>query len=133
MSHGSAERSGAYVSFAYDRQALEDFRQEFPRARWSDDRGKWFVPGKRAERRFALWMDRQLSAHDPFANEKGRDAFAFDPIFSPYLEVGNDLCLRTPYSRTIIGELRQVPWAYWDDTARAWRVPFRSYEELQRR
>jgi hypothetical protein len=78
-------------------------------------------------------MDRQLSERDPFGEAKGRDAYDFDPIGSPYLEAGDDLCLRTPFSRTIVDELRQVPWAHWDDNSRTWHVPFRSYEELRKR
>jgi hypothetical protein len=64
---------------------------------------------------------------------KGRDAFEFDPIASSYLEVGDELRVRTPYSKTVLEELRAVPWASWDDELRTWRVPFRSYEELRRR
>lgn len=66
-------------------------------------------------------------------DSKGRDAFAFDPISSSYLEVSNDLRVRTPYSKTVLEELRAIPWASWDDELRAWRVPFRSFEELRRR
>lgn len=133
MSGQSATPLGAYVSFPYDRETLEQFRREFPRARWNDDRRNWFVPGKTAERRFARWMDRQLSQSDPFADEKGKDAFEFDPIVSPYLEVADDLRLRTPYSRTIVGELRQIPWAHWDEDTKTWRVPFRSYDDFKKR
>jgi hypothetical protein len=46
-----------------------------------------------------------------YADERGRDAFTFEPITSPYLEVGDDFVIRTPYSRTVITELREVPWA----------------------
>lgn len=41
--------------------------------------------------------------------------------------------VRTPYSRDVVAELRQVPWARWDPAAKAWRVPFRSFDELRRR
>jgi hypothetical protein len=40
--------------------------------------------------------------------------------------------VRTPYSRAVIAELRAVPWARWDPASKAWRVPFRSFEELRR-
>jgi hypothetical protein len=62
----------------------------------------------------------------------GHDAFTFEPITSPYLVVADDLVVRTPYSRTVIVELRAVPWARWDPASKAWRVPFRSFEELRR-
>ena len=133
MSGEPSNRPGAYISFPYDRTMLGEFRRAFPRARWSDDRRNWFIPGKTADRRFTRWMDGQLSERDPFGESKGRDAYDFDPIGSPYLVAGDDLCLRTPFSRTIVEELRQVPWAHWDDNSRTWHVPFRSYEELRKR
>jgi hypothetical protein len=49
-----------------------------------------------------------------YADERGRDGFAFQPIESRYLEVADDLRIRTPYSRTVVDELRLVPWAWWD-------------------
>ncbi|TIW73561.1 MAG: hypothetical protein E5V58_10135, partial [Mesorhizobium sp.] len=36
---------GAEARFPFDRMAVERFRQAFPRARWSDERKSWFVPG----------------------------------------------------------------------------------------
>ena len=51
---------------------------------------------------------------------------------APYLEIADDLVVRTPYSRTVIAELRAVPWARWDPASKAWRVPFRSFDELRR-
>ena len=65
--------------------------------------------------------------------DAGRDAFAFEGLDSPYLQVAEDLRVRTPYSRSVIAELRNVPWACWDSKMKAWRVPFRSWEELRRR
>lgn len=124
---------GATAAFPYDRMTVERFREAFPRARWRDDLGAWFVPGKRAERRLAAWAGREWSGVLAYADQRGRDAFAFEPIASPYLEVADDLVVRTPYSRTVIAELRAVPWARWDPASKAWRVPFRSYEELRRR
>ena len=44
------------VSFPYDRRTMESFRKQFPRARWSDDRKAWLVPGKTAARRFDRWL-----------------------------------------------------------------------------
>ena len=68
-----------------------------------------------------------------YADERGRDAFAFQPIESRYLEVNDDLRIRTPYSKSVVKEMRAVPWAWWDGDLKAWRVPFRSWEDLQRR
>jgi hypothetical protein len=78
-------------------------------------------------------MSREWSGVLAHSDQRGRDAFTFEPITSPYLEVADDLVLRTPYSRTVISELRSVPWARWDPAAKAWRVPFRSFEDLRRR
>ena len=124
---------GATAAFPYDRMTVERFREAFPRARWRDDLGAWFVPGTRAERRLNAWMGREWSGVLAFADQRGRDAFAFEPIASPYLEVGDGFVVRTPYSRAVIAELRAVSWARWDPAEKAWRVPFRSFEELRRR
>ncbi len=124
---------GATAAFPYDRMTVERFRTVFPRARWRDDLGAWFVPGTTAERRLRAWSSREWSGVLAYADERGRDAFTFEPITSPYLEVADDLVVRTPYSRTVITELRMVPWARWDPASKAWHVPFRSFEELRRR
>ncbi|MFK0690974.1 hypothetical protein ACFX5Q_22660 [Mesorhizobium sp. IMUNJ 23033] len=124
---------GAEARFSFDRMAVERFRQAFTRARWSDERKSWFVPGKTASRRIDRWLAQEAERLAIHGDSKGRDAFAFDPISSPYLEVSDDLRVRTPYSNIVLEELRAVPWASWDDELRAWRVPFRSYEELRRR
>ncbi|RVD42821.1 hypothetical protein EN742_06610 [Mesorhizobium sp. M4A.F.Ca.ET.020.02.1.1] len=124
---------GAEARFPFDRMAVERFRQAFPRARWSDERKSWFVPGKTATGRIDRWLAKEAAMLAIHGDSKGRDAFAFDPISSPYLEVSDDLRIRTPYSKTVIEELRTVPWASWDEELRAWRVPFRSFEELRRR
>ncbi|GJD71550.1 hypothetical protein [Methylobacterium gnaphalii] len=124
---------GATAAFPYDRMTVERFRAAFPRARWREDLGAWFVPGTTAERRLKAWSGREWTSVLAHADERGRDAFAFDPISSPYLEVTDDLVVRTPYSRTVVDELRTVPWARWDPASKAWRVPFRSFEALCRR
>jgi hypothetical protein len=124
---------GVQVAFPYDRITVEHFRQMFPRARWSDKQQSWFIPGKTAARRFDHWRAREIDQIGLYADVKGRDAYEFDPIVSPYLEVAQDLRVRTPYSRTVIEELRNIPWAHWDDELHVWRIPFRSYEDMQRR
>ncbi len=124
---------GATAAFPYDRMTVERFREAFPQARWRDDLSAWFVPGTRAERRLTAWMGREWSGVLAYADQRGRDAFAFEPITSPYLEIADGFVVRTPYSRTVIAELRAVPWARWDPASKAWRVPFRSFEELRRR
>jgi hypothetical protein len=78
-------------------------------------------------------MSREWSGVLAYADQRGRDAFAFEPIASPYLEIADDLVVRTPYSRSVIAELREVPWARWDPALKAWRVPFRAFGELRRR
>jgi len=130
--HPDEGAPGATASFPYDRMTVERFRATFPRARWREDLGAWFVPGTTAERRLKAWSGREWSGVLTHADARGRDAFAFEPIESPYLEAGDDLVVRTPYSRTVVAALRRVPWARWDGEAKAWRVPFRSAEELRR-
>lgn len=125
--------AGAIVSFPYDASLVERFRVRFPRARWRDEDHAWFVPGTTADRRIRSWLQRELAEPLAFADERGRDAFAFDPIESRYLEADGDLVVRTPYSRTVIEQLRSVPWASWDPDERVWRVPFRSLESLRER
>jgi hypothetical protein len=124
---------GATAAFPYDRMTVERFREAFPRARWRDDLKAWFVPGTTAERRLRTWSGREWTGVLAHADQRGRDAFAFEPITSRYLAVAEDLMVRTPYSRTVIDALRMVPWARWDPASKAWHIPFRSFEELRRR
>ena len=124
---------GATAAFPYDRMTVERFRSAFPGARWRDDLRAWFVPGITAERRLNRWLGREMAGVLAYADDRGRDAFAFQPIESRYLEVADDLRIRTPYSKTIVEELHAVPWAWWDRDLKAWRVPFRSWEDLWKR
>lgn len=78
------------------------------------------------------WLARETDHALPHADAKGRDAYEFEPITSPYLEAAEDMRIRTPYSKTVIDTMRTIPWAHWDEEWRAWRVPFRSYEQLLR-
>ena len=77
-------------------------------------------------------MSREWSGVLAYADQRGRDAFTFEPITSLYLEIADDFVVRTPYSRTVVAELQGVPWARWDPVLKAWRVPFRYFEELWR-
>jgi hypothetical protein len=87
-------KPGDTVTFPFDLMTIDQFRARFPRARWSDDRKAWFVPGKTATRRIGRWLAKLEAAADAHADAKGRDAFEFefefefDPIESPYLERG---------------------------------------------
>jgi hypothetical protein len=128
------QQAGVTTSFPYDRRIVERFMKAFPRARWNDEQKAWFVPGKTAAQRIDRWFAQEAPDQDAYGDQKGRDAFEFDPIRSPYLEpVDTDLRVRTPYSRTVVEELRAIPWAQWDEDLRVWHVPYRSYEELRRR
>ena len=125
------DRPGAFVSFPYDRELVERFRESFPRARWRPDEECWFVPGTTAARRLDLWISRELESLDRHADAKGRDAFHFEPLESRYVRAGEDLQVCTPYSRTVVETMRTIPWARWDPSERLWRVPFRSFEALR--
>ena len=121
----------AAVSFPFDRMTVQRFRETFPRARWSDRRKAWIVPGTTARRRIDRWLAKEESRVNPYAEAKGRDAYAFEPILSPYLSVDRQgFRIRTPYSRKLVEEIRQVPFARWDSDHKMWRVPFASYDDL---
>ncbi|WP_254229177.1 hypothetical protein [Agrobacterium salinitolerans] len=123
---------GETVSFPFDRMTVEQFRTRFPRARWSDTRKAWFVPGKTAARRVGRWLAELEAEADAFADAKGRDAFEFDPIESCYLALGKaGFLISTPYSRTVVDELREIPHSRWDGDQKIWHVPYRSYQELR--
>lgn len=128
------QRIGATTDLPHDRITVQRFREAFPRARWSDSLNAWFVPGRTAERRIGRWLAEIEAEADAYADEKGRDAFAFDPIESRYLEAAPSVFqVRTPYSRTVVNEIREIQFARWDGDRRLWTVPYRSYEELRRR
>jgi hypothetical protein len=127
------ERPGAFAAFPYDRDLVRRFRDAFPRARWRGEEQGWFVPGTTAVQRLNTWMAQELETLDRHADEKGRDAYFFEPLASPYLTVAEDLRVRTPYSHTIVETLRSIPWAHWNPDERIWHVPFRSYEELRQK
>src|ERR1700712_5872757 len=126
-------KTGATATFPFDRMTVERFRSAFPGARWRDDLRAWFVPGTTAERRLNLWLGREMAGVLAHADERGRDAFTFQPIDSRYLEVAEDLRIRTPYSKTVVEELRAVPWAWWDGDLKAWRGPLSAWGEPRKR
>lgn len=125
---------GTTTDLPHDRITVQRFRESFPRARWSDRLNAWFVPGRTAGKRIGRWLAQMEAEFDAFADEKGRDDFAFDPIKSPYLVAApSGLQIRTPYSRTVITEVREIPLARWDADCRLWTVPYRSLDDLRRR
>jgi hypothetical protein len=131
---GSPARIGATTDLPHDRTTVARFREAFPRARWSDRLNAWFVPGRTAEKRISRWLAEVEAEADRFADEKGRDAFAFDPIESRYLDATPaTLQIQTPYSRTVVNEVREIPYARWDADRRLWTVPYRSFDELRKR
>jgi len=88
------------MDLPHDRMTVERFREAFPRARWSERRKAWFVPGRTAEKRISRWLAEIEAEAEAFADDKGRDAFAFDPIESRYLKAGTAaLLIRTPYPK----------------------------------
>jgi hypothetical protein len=97
-SSSKERKPGALIAFPYHRMTVERFCEAFPRARWSDDKRAWFVPGKTAARRLDHWLAREADQALPHADAKGRDAYEFEPITSTYLEAADDLRVRTPYS-----------------------------------
>jgi len=121
------------VSFAFDRMTVARFREVFPNARWSDTLQAWTVPGKTARKRIDRWLASEADRRTPYQEERGRDAYEFEPILSPYLQVfDHGFRIKTPFSRTVVDELRQVAFARWNGDDKAWEVPYASYEDLQR-
>ncbi|ACL56317.1 hypothetical protein [Methylobacterium nodulans] len=129
---GGAKRPGVLVAMPFDRGLIARFRETFPTAKFRRSLRRWFVPGTTAGRRVDAWIGRELSAFDAHGDDKGRDAYAFEPLTSRYLDPAPEsLIVRTPYSRTVVETLRGLPSAHWDPAIRAWRVPWRAYEALK--
>jgi nitrous oxide reductase accessory protein NosL len=104
---------GATTDLTHDRVMVQRFRESFPRARWSDRLNAWFVPGRTAGKGIGRWLAQMEAEADAFADEKGRDAFAFEPIESRYLEASpSGVQIRTPYSRTVVAEIQEIPLAH---------------------
>lgn len=120
------------VFFAFDRMTVARFRETFPNARWSDALKTWTVPGSTARRRIDRWLASEMGRHDPYEQERGRDAYEFEPILSSYLEVTDTgFRIRTAYSKPVVDELRQIPFARWNGDEKVWEVPYASYDDLQ--
>ncbi|MBY3034288.1 hypothetical protein HF265_35340 [Rhizobium leguminosarum] len=131
---GADEPLQETVAFAFDRMTVARFREVFPNARWSDTLQAWTVPGKTARRRIDRWLASEDARHSPFEEERGRDAYQFEPILSSYLQVyDRGFRIKTPFSRTVVDELRQIPFARWNGDDKVWEIPFASYDDLQHR
>ncbi|WP_018901373.1 hypothetical protein [Rhizobium sp. 2MFCol3.1] len=121
------------VSFAFDRMTVARIRQVFPNARWSDTLQAWTVPGKTARKRIDRWLACEADRRTPYEEDRGRDAYQFEPILSPYLQVyDRGLRINTPFSRTVVDELRQIPFSRWNGADKVWEIPYASYDDLQR-
>lgn len=122
------------VSFTFDRMTVARFRETFPNARWSDRLQAWTVSGRTAKKRIDRWLASERDRRDPYEQERGRDAYVFEPILSAYLEViSTGFRIRTPYSPRVVDELRQIPFARWNGEDKVWEVPYASYDDLQHR
>ncbi len=60
-----AAKPGAEINIPYDRMIVDEFRRRFPRARWSDARKAWFVPGRTAA--LGRWMAENEAEADAHA------------------------------------------------------------------
>ncbi|WP_245512917.1 hypothetical protein [Rhizobium sp. BK376] len=130
----AVEPSQETVSFPFDRMTVSRFRQTFPNARWNDTLLAWTVPGKTARKRIDRWLASEADRRAPYEEERGRDAYEFEPILSPYLQVyDRGFRIRTPFSRTVVDEIRQIPFSRWNGEERVWEIPFASYDDLQHR
>lgn len=87
--------------------------------------------GREAHRPLAGELEAEA---DRYADEKGRDAFAFEPIERRYLEAAPATFeIRTSFSRTVVDEVREIPHARRDADRRLWTVPYSSFEKLRQR
>jgi hypothetical protein len=94
----------------------------------------WTVPGRTARKRIDRWLASEADRRKPSEEERGRDAFQFEPILSPYLQVyDSGFRIKAPGSKAVVVELRQVPFARGNGGDKAWDIPSSSYDELQRR
>ncbi len=92
---------------AFDRITVARFRETSPNARWSDTLQAWTLPGKTARKHIDRWLRPPRPTEGaPYEEERGRDAYEFEPILSPYLQVfDRGFRIKTPYSRTVVDEL----------------------------
>lgn len=129
-----ARSDQAVVTSRLARMMVQRFRETFPRTRWSEKCRAWIVPGKTARRRIDPWLGGEDSRVDPYLKEKGRDAYAFEPILSACLLVDKEkFRIQTPYSRVPVKKIREVPFARWSGEQRVGRMPFASYDDLLER
>jgi len=97
------DKNSETVSFTFDRMTVARFRKTFPNARWSDELQAWKVPGTTARRRIDRWLAGERDRRDPYDQERGRDAYNFEPTLSPYIEVAETgFRIRTPHSKTVV-------------------------------
>ena len=89
---------------------------------------------KDGEKPHRLWLASEADRRAPYEQERGRDAYQFEPILSHYLQVTDQgFRVRTPFSRQVVDELRQIPFARWNGADKVWEIPFASYDDLQHR
>lgn len=110
---GNAEAEpqvGATTDLPHDRITVQRFSRVFSTHTLERQLNAWFVPGQTAETRIERWLaEMEAEAGRRFCRRKGRDAFAFDPIESRYLEAApSALQVRTPYSPTVVNEIREI-------------------------
>lgn len=64
-----------------------------------------FVPGRTAQKRISRWLAEMEAEADAFADEKGRDAFVFNPFESRYLKFSSQHLHR---SKSVFSRLRSL-------------------------
>jgi hypothetical protein len=79
------------------------------RARWSESLKAWLVPDRTAEKRIGRWLAEMEAQADAFADDKGRDAFAFEPIESHDLRLAGWPGIGSSSSSRISKSFKQAP------------------------
>lgn len=120
------DETGASIHFPKDRALIDQFKAEFPKARWNREAVAWHVPGVRAKARLEKWAAENVPAERPFEGDRLRDELTtFAPIQSPIAHYlgGTSIVVTTPYDPAIVASLRAIPGAAWNATQKAWFVP----------
>jgi hypothetical protein len=136
-------QSSVRVSFAYDRELLEDFKKTFPSARWDGSSKQWVIPGVRAAKRYDAWRDaakdKMLSAaaaKEAATNAARKEAIAKISASSDnhkHLRIGVDgLRLSFQYDPALVQAVKRIKGAYWNSGAKEWTVPFGAAEEAKK-
>jgi hypothetical protein len=131
------------VSFPYDRARLDDFKRQFPSAKWDGSNKRWIV-GPRTGPKAQDWAtshnaaatkaaaDRAWNAAETATKAKAAADEAAKAITSQYVTRTADggFRVRTPYDPKIVAEIKALPGARFDGATKTWTLPASSGPQL---